>query len=91
MKAPKTSSFSVQPHQDRWRWTTWGKRSLAIAGSILCLLMAVTPVESREVPFTTKNILHANFDWANSVHAADLDGDGDNDVLGVASLADDIT
>jgi len=31
------------------------------------------------------------FDGACSVHAADMDGDGDMDVLGAAYLADDIT
>jgi hypothetical protein len=91
MKAPKTHSFSIQSQQDKGRWTTWGVRSLAFSGSILCLLMAVTPAESREVPLTAKNTLHANFDSANAVHAADLDGDGDNDILGAAFVADDIT
>lgn len=31
------------------------------------------------------------FDRAYSVHAADLDGDGDMDVLGAAGIADEIT
>jgi len=32
-----------------------------------------------------------NFNGASDVYAIDLDGDGDNDVLGSASIADDIT
>ena len=32
-----------------------------------------------------------NFDGARSVFAIDLDDDGDTDILGAASVADDIT
>ncbi len=33
----------------------------------------------------TEHTVDGNFDWANSVYAADVDGDGDMDVLGAAS------
>ena len=39
----------------------------------------------------TEHIVDGTFDGARSVYAADVDGDGDMDVLGAAYLADDIT
>ena len=39
----------------------------------------------------TEHTVDASFDYAFSVHAADVDGDGDVDVLGAAFFADDIT
>ena len=39
----------------------------------------------------TEHLVDGAFDGAISVHAADLDGDGDMDVLGAAYHADDIT
>ena len=41
--------------------------------------------------FGPRKVVGANFDDATGVYAADLDGDGDNDVLGAAFLADDVT
>ena len=38
-----------------------------------------------------KHTIDANFSGARSVYAADVDGDGDMDVLGAASSSDDIT
>ena len=38
-----------------------------------------------------KQTINGTFDGASSVYAADVDGDGDLDVLGAAYLADDIT
>ncbi|MCK5035821.1 MAG: VCBS repeat-containing protein, partial [Candidatus Sabulitectum sp.] len=38
-----------------------------------------------------EHTVDANFDGAVSVYAADVDGDGDTDVLGAAAFADDIT
>ena len=40
--------------------------------------------------FSAINIIDSAFDGAYSVYAADLDGDGDQDVLGAAYVADDI-
>ena len=39
----------------------------------------------------TKHVIDGDFDGATSVYAADVDGDGDLDVLGAANSADDIT
>jgi len=39
----------------------------------------------------TEHTVDGTFDGAMSVHAADIDGDGDIDVLGAAKAADDIT
>ncbi len=39
----------------------------------------------------TEHMLDSDFDGAHSVYAADVDGDGDTDVLGAADIADDIT
>ena len=38
-----------------------------------------------------KHTIDSNFEWATSVYAEDVDGDGDMDVLGAARVADDIT
>ena len=39
----------------------------------------------------TEHVIDGNFDAAYSVYSADVDGDGDLDVLGAAHNADDIT
>ena len=39
----------------------------------------------------SKHTIKGDFDGANSVHATDIDNDGDIDVLGTAGAADDIT
>ncbi len=44
-----------------------------------------------DVPFTTEHTVDGTFDGAISVYAADVDGDGDTDVLGAAYDADEIT
>ncbi len=41
--------------------------------------------------FWTEHILDGDFDFANSVYATDVDGDGDIDILGTAGFADEIT
>ena len=43
-----------------------------------------------QIEFTEHNIAD-DFDGATDIHAADIDGDGDMDVLGTAAVADDIT
>jgi len=46
---------------------------------------------SRPVPFSARKIIGDNFVGAHSVYPADLDGDGDHDVLGAAVEDDEIT
>jgi hypothetical protein len=38
-----------------------------------------------------EHLINGNFEQASSVHAVDIDDDGDVDVLGAANIADDIT
>jgi PKD repeat protein len=51
------------------------------------LLLSLAPATARDVPFPTEHTVDGAFDGATSVYAADLDGDGDLDILG--SAADD--
>ncbi len=44
-----------------------------------------------ECDFGPEHVLNDDFEWAGSVHAADLDGDGDLDVLGTAHQAGRVT
>jgi hypothetical protein len=43
-----------------------------------------------DVPFNTEHSVDGSFNGARAVHAADVDGDGDMDMLGAAYWADDI-
>jgi hypothetical protein len=45
----------------------------------------------RSAAFPTAHTVDGSFDFAASVYAADVDGDGDVDVLGAAANANDIT
>ncbi len=53
-------------------------------------LIAVS-LSAGEVPWSTANVIGADFLGATDVHAADVDGDGDTDILGAAQLDNDIT
>jgi hypothetical protein len=57
---------------------------------ILGTLYITAPSAAREVPFPTKHTVDASFGGAVDVYAADVDGDGDLDVLGAAYAASDI-
>ncbi|MDY7080488.1 MAG: FG-GAP-like repeat-containing protein, partial [Chloroflexota bacterium] len=48
------------------------------------LLLPSTPAAAREVPFPAKHTVDGAFDGAASVYAADVDEDGDLDILGAA-------
>ncbi len=68
------------------------RRSFTFA--ILGLLMLAFPAQwagAREIPFSEGNTVDGAFDGASSVYAADIDGDGDLDVLGAAGDTDEIT
>ena len=54
-------------------------------------LVFVAPALADHVCFGPPNTVDGDFDTAISVHAADVDGDGDMDVVGAALLAHDIT
>jgi len=45
----------------------------------------------RNAVFPVEHTIDGNFNGSFSVYAADVDGDGDNDILGAAYLAGDIT
>ena len=55
------------------------------------LLLALPQALATDVPFPTEHNIDATFGGASSVFAADVDGDGDTDVLGAALEDDDIT
>ncbi len=57
---------------------------------ITILVLIVPALLSAQINWTEHTIA-ANFDYARSVFAIDLDDDGDVDVLGAAEFADDIT
>ncbi|MEE4355026.1 MAG: FG-GAP-like repeat-containing protein [Desulfococcaceae bacterium] len=57
---------------------------------LLSVLTCYPQVWAVEVPFSGKITIGAGFDGAESVFAADVDGDGDMDVLGAAYDADEI-
>jgi hypothetical protein len=44
-----------------------------------------------ELDFSTAHRVASDFDGAIAVHAADIDGDGDMDVVGAAQIANDVT
>jgi hypothetical protein len=68
------------------------KRSLAFAIlGILVVGFSVRQTRAREVPFSAVNVIDGAFDGSYSVCAADIDGDGDLDVLGAAGFGDDVT
>ena len=51
----------------------------------------ITCLENEGSESITKRTIDANFDGAESVYAADIDGDGDIDILGAGGEDDDIT
>ncbi|MEM1180734.1 MAG: FG-GAP-like repeat-containing protein [Acidobacteriota bacterium] len=59
---------------------------------VACVLLFTVPFAgASEVPFSGKNVIDADLSASNSVVAADIDGDGDLDIVGAAITADDIT
>ena len=55
-----------------------------VATLLLGLTISLTPVYARDVPFPTEHTVDGEFDGARDIYAADLDGDGDLDILGAA-------
>jgi hypothetical protein len=56
---------------------------------LLASLAVPRPAGARDVPFSNRNTVGTNFAVAKCVHAADVDGDGDQDILGAAQGAND--
>ena len=56
----------------------------------LLLVLILTPAYARDVPFTGKHSVDDSFGGAADVTTADMDGDGDLDILGAADSDDDI-
>ena len=69
------------------------KRRLIATLLAICsvLLLHVKESNSWEPFIFVKHTITNDFDGARSVFATDVDGDGDVDVLGAASTADNIT
>ncbi|MGB0384626.1 MAG: FG-GAP-like repeat-containing protein [Ardenticatenaceae bacterium] len=66
-----------------------------VAGAFFLLallfgLLLVYRASATEVPFATKHTVDGDFDEAADVHTADIDGDGDLDIVGTALYADDV-
>ena len=62
-------------------------RLLVTAALLAGMVIGLTPprpAQAREVP-TAKHIVDGSFTRASDVYAADLDGDGDLDILGAGS------
>ena len=57
---------------------------------LLGQLLFVSNANAVEIDFPTSHPAAAAFDGAIDVHAADIDGDGDIDVVGAAQLANDV-
>jgi len=58
---------------------------------LLVQFLFVSSTYAVEIDFPTSHPVAAAFDGAIDVHAADIDGDGDMDVVGAAQIANDIT
>ena len=58
----------------------------AVAVTILTSGFFAGSLGAADVPFPTEHTVDGDFDSAYSVHAADVDGDGDVDVLGAAQF-----
>ena len=68
------------------------RRAAALATAAAIVLAAAGPPRAwaASVPFSATTTIAAGFNGATAVHAADVDGDGDLDVLGAARVADDV-
>ncbi len=67
-----------------------GRVAFVALAAVLYLAGGVAPAAATEVP-TDDHDIDASFDGAQSVFAADVDGDGNTDIIGAALDADDIT
>ncbi len=63
--------------------------SLNCSAVFFCLLLVPAMGKAREVPLISHTV-DASFDGARSVRAADLDGDGDLDLIAIASVSDQL-
>ena len=64
---------------------------ISVAGPVIYMsLVLLTATATAQIPFT-QHIVADQFDGACSVHAADIDADGDIDILGCAFHGDDLT
>ena len=73
-------------------FTAFTRKTIGIifVATLLALALTLT-THARDVPFTTGHIIGGDISGEYSVAPADVDGDGDLDVLGAAPNADDIT
>jgi hypothetical protein len=74
----------MNKHKTLWRL------SIVAATLALCLMSPSPVARATDVPWDTTHIIDGSFDGALSVTTADIDGDGDLDVLGAAPDANDV-
>jgi hypothetical protein len=84
----------------RWPWKRpapkrsakiWLQLTSGLGNLVILFMLLAAPTAAREVPFPTEHPIESSFDGATSVYAADVDGDGDWDILGAATAANSIT
>ena len=65
----------------------------ALLYTLLIFTFTITEqdIDARTVPFSMANSIDDSFNGAHGVYTADVDSDGDIDILGAAQLDDDIT
>jgi hypothetical protein len=62
-----------------------------LASCFLAATLFAVNASAADVEFSARQVIDANFIGAIAVHAADVDGDGDMDVLGAARDGDDVS
>ena len=77
-------------HTDAHSLTQTNRLRLAQCCALLCLLLGWSIAAPKAAAQWAETTIDGNFALTRSVYAADIDGDGDLDVLGAALSADDI-
>ncbi|MEM9596023.1 MAG: FG-GAP-like repeat-containing protein, partial [Acidobacteriota bacterium] len=79
------------PCQHYCHWAAFaGRRIQAAMLCLVCALILAAGVEAAAVPFNAQQVISTDADFARSVHAGDVDGDGDLDLMSASSDDDTI-